>query len=72
MSSAMVVSEAGMPGAPLEEETFPGTPARAGMRPVSKPAREAEQMAEGEYMFVKRMPVSARWSIDGVCRSLEP
>ena len=61
-----------MPATPFEEETLPGTPARAGMRPVSKPAREAEQMAEGEYMLVKRMPVSAIRSIVGVCKSLDP
>jgi TusA-related sulfurtransferase len=42
------------------------------MRPVSKPAREAEQMAEGEYILVKRMPVSAIRSIVGVCKSFDP
>ena len=31
-------------------EAFPGTPALAGNRPVNRPAREAEQIADGEYI----------------------
>ena len=36
------------------EETFPGTPARAGNRPVNKPAREAEQIADGSVEVGER------------------
>jgi len=46
----MITSSVGNPAFPLWEETFPGTPARGGNRPVSKPARDAEHMADGEYI----------------------
>ena len=68
----MVISELGIPGFPFDELTLAGTPALAGILPVNNPALEAEQMADGAYMFVNRMPVSARRSIVGVNKSSEP
>ena len=49
-----------------------GTPALAGNRPVRRPAREAEQMADGASIWVNLTPVAARRSRFGVSRSSEP
>ena len=68
----MVISELGIPGTPLFELTLAGTPARAGILPVNNPALDAEQIAEGAYIFVNRIPVSAIRSIVGVNKSLDP
>ena len=68
----MVISSFGIPDLPGWEDTLPGTPARAGKRPVSMPALDAEQIADGEYICVNRIPVFANISCAGVTRSLEP
>jgi hypothetical protein len=61
-----------MPSVPSLPDTLLGTPARAGKRPVINPARDEEQIAEGEYICVNRTPVLANLSIVGVIKSGEP
>ena len=68
----MVISELGIPGLPFVELTLAGTPALAGILPVNNPALDAEHIAEGAYIFVKHIPVSAIRSMVGVCKSLDP
>ena len=68
----MVISAVGIPAVPCVEETLLGTPARAGNLPVKKPARDAEQIADGEYICVKRIPCVASLSKFGVSKSSEP
>ena len=51
---------------------MPGTPARAGKRPVNSPARDAEQMGAGAYICVNRTPLAASESKFGVTRSFAP
>ena len=50
--SALTADQAsvGMPATPSFDEQLPGTPARGGIRPVIRPALDAEQIADGAYI----------------------